>query len=148
MLCYTQPSTLAKGKDTSIKAIILRHVSRLKPSVFMSLSVEKKYSLLVLTSKVHLIMTPIFPVSLRLASTFFMTVLSSLAQICMSWKREEWYVIVVYNLTIRHPRLSRVGFIISFKRSSLSSLHTYVTSNLLVNGSEVFFFFSLLLRLE
>ena len=122
-------------KDTSINAIILRQVSRLKPSlVFISLSVEKEK---LAVSDHRMTRTPmsipVFAAHSRLARTFLKTVLSSLAQICMSWWREEARV---YYVISAHVLISSSIFLVL--------AGTHLTSNLLVNGTELFFLLGLL----
>lgn len=89
-LCARNPLIEISWKDTSIKAIILRHVSRLKPSDFMLLSVEK-HSSVWMPSTLAAAVIAIFSAYSRLESTFFKIVLSSLAQICMSWGSDDLF---------------------------------------------------------
>lgn len=143
--CYSSHWT--NWKDTSIKAIILRHVSRLKPSVFISLSVGKGQLGMIKKQVTHN-----YDLNLSSVLTFGEDVLHDRLEFVGTDLHVlmEGGTICCILVQMLHSDIHTcpVSSFSSLSNAPLPPLCTHFTSNLLVNGSELFFFFSLLLSLE
>jgi len=120
---------LIGSKDTSIKAIILRHVSRLKPSALISLSTRKNRFM-------------------RAMNTQAVTMILI-------------FIVLTFGKYVLHDHLQFIGTdlhvlqegggicsAIAQIHSRVTSTHTHLARNLLVNDPELFFLLSLFLMLE